>query len=184
MANINHDVICSFVKDCINNKGKIFIVKLNLGDFVKEDFQGIAEWEFVRAYASLQLVPEHSEDSEYQMFIDALIRVYNDGTIAFEEGDALMSDLNDREDIIIKIFKENDPISARTKYQFGELENPIFCSSEEDCSFFQGKVSWISWETLEDSLFKLDANKLKRLKSDCRKIIDTAKLLEGGRSYR
>ena len=76
-----------------------------------------------------------------------------------------------------------DVLQVRTGYQFNELGEPSFCSYGEDCSFFKGKLSWLTWYDLEDNLFKLDKNRFNKFRKDCRKIIKTAKILTADCSY-
>lgn len=162
---MDKSLICEIAKDCINN-GIPYFQFLELDSFLLENcnpqlMRDIASWGFVRGRMTAHLNPVHPVHPGYDMIVEAELRFYKDDTVCFEDGDACMTDLENRDDIIVKIYQG---------------DNLLFSSQGNDCSFFQDKVGWLEFSSLEDSLRKNDRKYFADFKSDALKIIEVAEL--------
>ena len=172
---IDTALICDIAKDCldssINDSTVMFerlVLENDLDNCSSAMLRGIAEWGFVRGILKLRLDPKQCKG--YAMFIYAMICIQEDGSIDFENGDILFSDLKDREDVNIKLYEVDQDLPFKER----EL---VFSSYGNDCSFFQEKIGQINYQDLENAIIKCDRQRLKQFKKDCRKIIKTAKIL-------
>ena len=158
---MNQSEIISAAKACLNH-GKTEICSLELDDVFSghidsELIEAIAGWQFVRGTLDVQFVPADHALAGYALRIRAEVRCEADGSMSFEDGDALMADLSERGDLCVQLLHGKDV---------------LFDSQKDESAFFAGKVNWLSWQNLEDNLGRDGKRLLARFKNDCCRIID------------
>lgn len=163
---MNQSEIISAAKACLNH-GKANICSLELDDVFSERIdseliKAIAEWQFVRGTLDVLLTQADHALAGYALRIRAAVRCEADGSMCFEDGDALMADLSERGDLSVQLLHGEDV---------------LFDSQKDESAFFAGKLNWLSWESLEDCLGRDGKRLLARFKKDCCSIIDAAQTL-------